>query len=177
MAKRTLHVSYRSTAKNELRRMLVPFQSGGALVDEGSNVVIFSLAHASRMYLDGDVYSAAVTLAPSPTPPYTGTRWVVQLNEDETWSFQNQGHDEELLAGANGIATLARVPTDPDMARLDTTRWLIYSDLGGFRLRPAMRDSGWLGVRDGKTVLSRPEEAAGRWLYWAIEPALEEWRQ
>jgi hypothetical protein len=177
MAKRTLHASYRITAKNELRRMLVPFQSGEVLVAPGRNVVIFSLGLASRLYLDGDVYSAAVTLAPSPMPPFTGTRWVVQLNEDETWSFQNQGHNEELLAGANGIATLARVPINPAMAPLDTTRWLIYSDLGGFRFRPAMRDSGWLGVRDGRAVLSRPEDAPGRWLYWAIAPALEEWRQ
>ena len=161
---------HRRTELGELRRIVGPFRMNEHSIGNGDRVSLATLAEAANVFLDGNVYSATVNLVPSRLMPFTGTRWQLRLNEDETWSFLNQGQEEQMLAGSGSVVTLGREPLGIDVERFNTTRWLLYRDLTGFRLRPCMRVSGWLGVREGQAVLSAPPDIAGRWLYWAIKP-------
>lgn len=160
----------RRTALSDLQRLTGPFKVNGHEIGDGDRVSIATMAEGQTGFLDGNVYSAMVGLVPSRLMPYTGTRWQVRLNPGGTWSFLNQGHEEQMLAGSGGIATLGRPPLTSDATRFDTTHWLIYRDLTGFRLRPCMRTGGWLGLVEGRVVLCGPEEPVGRWIYWAISP-------
>jgi len=154
----------------ELRRIVGPFRMNEHSIGNGDRISLATMADTPNIYLDGNVYSATVNLVPSRLMPYTGTRWQLRLNNDETWSFLNQGQEEQMLAGSGTIVTLGREPLGADTDRFNTTRWMLYRDLTGFRLRPCMRVGGWLGVRDGQTVLSTPTEAVDRSLYWIIKP-------
>ncbi|MGV8988550.1 MAG: hypothetical protein ACOH2H_19970 [Cypionkella sp.] len=161
---------HRRTELSELRRVVGPFHMDEHAIGNGDRISLATMADTPNVFLDGNVYSATVNLVASRLMPYTGTRWQLRLNGDETWSFLNQGQAEQMLAGSGSIVTLGREPLGGDAERFNTTRWLLYRDLAGFRLRPCMRVGGWLGVRDGQAVLSSPSEPAGRWLYWIIKP-------
>jgi hypothetical protein len=56
------------------------------------------------------------------------------------------------------------------LERRDFTSSIHDRDLIGFRLRPVMAVSGWLGVRDEALILSEPSDSPGRWMYWDIVP-------
>lgn len=161
---------HRRTELGELRRVVGAFRMDEHSIGNGARVSLATLADAPNVFLDGNVYSATVNLVPSRLMPFTGTRWLLRLNDDETWSFLNQGQAEQMLAGSGSVVTLGREPQGIDTDRFNTTRWLLYRDLTGFRLRPCMRVGGWLGVRDGQAVLSKNAEPLDRWIYWAIKP-------
>lgn len=161
---------YRRTAQDELQRITQPLLVNGIALATGTWVSMASLADTPNAFLDGNVYAATVNLVPSRLQPYTGTRWLTRLHPDGTWSFLNQGQEEHLLAGSAGIVTLGRAPVRAGFDKFDVTRWLMYRDLTGFRLRPCMQGGGWLGVRDDRAVLSGPKDPADRWIYWAITP-------
>ncbi len=170
MAEYSTDERHRRTELGELRRVIGAFQMNEHSIGNGDLVSMATLADTPNPYLDGNVYSASVNLVPSRLMPFTGTRWQLRLNADETWSLLNQGQTEQMLAGSGSIVTLGREPLGIDTERFNTTRWLLYRDLTGFRLRPCMRVGGWLGVQEGHAVLSGKTDAAGRWLYWAIKP-------
>lgn len=170
MADPAIQASYRRAVRTDLHRIWEPFQIGAQRADTGTALHIASLGVTSPSYLDADVMTARVNLAPSTKGIYRGTVWTLQHNEDGTWSLLNQGQAENMLAGSSDSVTLGRPTTAEGMARFATTRWLLYHDIAGFRLRPAMRASGWLRVRDGNLVLSRRDEMAGPWLYWGFQP-------
>ncbi len=161
---------YRMTAHGELRRITSGFRMNEKAVGHGARISMATLADASNTFLDGNVYSSAVSLAPSRLMPYTGTRWQLRLNSDGSWSFLNQGQDQQMLSGSGDAVTLGREPAFGDVERFNSTRWLLYRDLTGFRLRPCMRVGGWLGVRDSHATLAGVDEPVGRWLYWTITP-------
>lgn len=161
---------YRRTAPDELVRITRPLHVNGVEIATGTWVSMASLADTPNAFLDGNVYASSINLAPSRLQPYTGTRWLTRLHSDGTWTFLNQGQEEQVLAGSAGIVTLGRPPSVGGFDRFNATRWLMYRDLTGFRLRPCMQGSGWLGVRDSRAVLSGPRDPADRWIYWAITP-------
>jgi hypothetical protein len=160
---------YRVIDLGDLRRVAAPFRVGQEDFDTGTDICLNTLADTPDIYLDGNVYHASANLVPSPKPPYSGTRWQLQLNSDGTWSILNQGQEDQLLSGSGSSVGLGREPTSPEQMRFVTTRWLMYRDRTGFRLRPGT--AGWLAVQDGKVVLSNPGDAPGRWLYWQITRA------
>jgi hypothetical protein len=160
----------RQTLRRDLHRLTTPFAVDGKKIESGAAIALARSAEGMLPYLDGDVFSTRVTLAPSVGDPYTGTRWVLRRDEDGTWGFLNQGQPENMLVATAGSVTLARPLAAAGMARFVTSRWLLYRDLIGFRLRPVMPVSGWLGVRDGKLVLSDRNDTLGRWIYWDIIP-------
>lgn len=162
---------YRMTQITDLRRISEAFRLNDALIKSGDTVSIASQEAGSNVFLDGNVYSSAVNLVPSRMAPFTGTRWQIRLNEDATWSFLNQGHDEQMLAGSGNLVTLGR-PSQSQ--RFETTRWLMYRDVTGMRLRPCMKVSGWLAVRDGAAVLAGHEVPISRGHYWTITPFVAE---
>ncbi len=170
MADQPIAASYRRTRRTDLYRISAPFQIHEHLIETGTAVNIVPLGMDKPAFLDADVMTARVTLAPTTKAYFRGTRWVIQHNDDGTWSFLNQGQDENMLAGSADSVTLGRSLLTEGMARFGTTRWLIYHDLAGFRLRPAMRIGGWLGVSDGRLVLSNRDQTAAAPLYWAIQP-------
>ena len=159
---------FRLTPRQDLYRLTMPFLVHGQTISSGSNIALSRSGEVARPYLDGDVFSARVTLAPATDDPFTGTRWVLQRNDDGTWGFLNQGQPENMLVASAGSVALGRPLVGAGMARFVTSRWLIYRDLKGFRLRPVMAVSGWLGVRYEKPILSEPGHQPGRWLYWDI---------
>lgn len=161
---------YRMTAHGELRRIAAAFRINERVVGHNARIALATLADADNSFLDGNVYSSAVSLAPSRLIPYTGTRWQLRLNGEGSWSFLNQGQDQQMLSGSGNAVTLGREPAFGDVERFNTTRWLLYRDLTGFRLRPCMRVGGWLGVRDNRATLAGLEEPIGRWIYWSITP-------
>jgi hypothetical protein len=161
---------FRLTPRQDLYRLTMPFLVHGQTISSGSPIALSRSGEVARPYLDGDVFSARVTLAPSSADPFTGTRWVLQQNDDGTWGFLNQGQPGNMLVASAGSVALGRPLTGTGLARFVTSRWLIYRDLTGFRLRPVMAVSGWLGVRYEKLILSEPGHQPGRWLYWDIFP-------
>ena len=158
------------TAHGELRRVAMAFRINERVVGNNARIALSTLVDAPNTFLDGNVYSSAVSLAPSRLVPYTGTRWQLRLNGDGSWSFLNQGQDLQMLSGSGNAVTLGREPASGDVERFNTTHWLLYRDLTGFRLRPCMHVGGWLGVRDNQATLAGLEEPVGRWLYWSITP-------
>ena len=158
---------YRMTQITDLRRVVEPFSVDELAIRSGDRISIASQAEGANVFLDGNVYAAAVNLVPSRLAPFTGTRWQIRLNDDATWSFLNQGHAEQMLAGSASIVTLGRAAS---LNRFDTTRWLMYRDLTGIRLRPCMRTGGWLAVRGGAAVLAQHDAPVGRSHYWTITP-------
>ena len=169
MADQNILASRRRTRRTDLHRLSTPFQIRDQMIDTGAAANLVPLGLISPAFLDADVMTARVALAPTTAAHYRGTRWVMQNNDDGTWSFLNQGQEENMLAGSTDSVTLGRALVE-GLARFETTRWLIYHDLSGFRLRLAMRVSGWFGVWDDRLVLSNREEPAGPWLYWGIRP-------
>lgn len=170
MAEYLTDEAHRRTELGELRRIIGPFRMNEHSIGNGDRISLATMADTPNIFLDGNVYSATVNLVASRETPYTGTRWQLRMNDDGTWSFLNQGQEEQMLAGSGSIVTLGRAPQGPYKGRFNTTRWLLYRDLAGFRLRPCMQVGGWLGVRDGQAVLSTPDDEVGRWLYWIIKP-------
>lgn len=162
--------AHRRTELSELRRIVGPFRMNEHAIGNGDRISLATMADTPNVFLDGNVYSSTVNLVPSREMPFTGTRWQLRLNDDATWSLLNQGQEEQMLAGSGTIVTLGRAPQGQDQERFNTTRWLLYRDLAGFRLRPCMRVGGWLGVRDGHAVLSTADDRVDRWLYWIIKP-------
>lgn len=169
MADQKIMASRWRTERSDLYRIRAPFQVREQLIDTGTAVNLVPLGRDSPAFVHADVKTARVALAPTTAAHYRGTRWVMQNNDDGTWSFLNQGQNQNMLAGSTDSVTLGRAPV-VGMARFVTTRWLIYHDLAGFRLRLAKRVSGWLGVRDDRLVLSSRDEPAGPWIYWGIQP-------
>jgi hypothetical protein len=157
--------SYRKIRFDDLDRLIHPFHCDGQLVSSGDRVSMSPHDTADALFLDGNVHASTVHLVPSRQAPFTGTNWQIRLNEGGTWSFLNQGHEARRLAGSGNIVNLGRAAL---IDRFDTTRWLLYRDLAGFRLRPCMRDSGWLALRDGVAVLAGRDEPVSRSHYWAI---------
>lgn len=170
MAERPLKASSRRTTRTDLYRLTGPFQIHAQFADTGTEVHLAWCAGATPLYLDADVVTGWVGMAPLTTAPYLGTRWVLQNNGDGTWSFLNQGQPEHMLAGSGDTVTLGRPPAGEGMERFSTTRWLIYHDLTGVRLRPVMGVTGWLGVRDAHPVLAAAQDMVGPWIYWQILP-------
>jgi hypothetical protein len=162
--------SLRVTTRQDLYRLTMPFMVNAQVIASGSTIALARSGEVEQPYLDGDVFSSRVTLAPTPADPYTGTRWVIQQGEDGTWGFLNQGQPDNMLVASAGSVALGRPLVGAGMARFVTSRWLIYRDLIGIRLRPVMAVSGWLGVRDDRLVLSEPGDLSGRWMYWDIIP-------
>ena len=158
------------TAHGELRRITSTFRLNEEAVGHGARISMATLADTASTFLDGNVYSSAVNLAPSRLMPYTGTRWQLRLNGDASWSFLNQGQDQQMLSGSGNAVTLGREPGFGDVEHFNSTRWLLYRDLTGFRLRPCMRVGGWLSVRENYATLAGVDEPVGRWLYWTITP-------
>ncbi len=160
----------RLTSRQDLYRLTMPFRVDGKTIASGSAISIARSGAVTLPFLDGDVFSTRITLAPSVAEPYTGTRWVIQQDDDGTWGFLNQGQPENMLVASAGSVALGRPLAGAGMARFVTSRWLMYRDLIGFRLRPVIAVSGWLGVRDDELVLSGLGDPPGRWLYWDIIP-------
>ncbi len=160
----------RQTTRQDLHRLTAPFPVNAQTIAHGSAIALARSGEVVRPYLDGNVFSTRITLAPTVGDPYTGTLWIMQQDDDGTWGFLNQGQPENMLVASSGSVALGRPLLAAGMARFVTSRWLIYRDLIGFRLRPVAAASGWLGVRDDKLVLSEPGHPSGRWLYWDFIP-------
>ena len=160
----------RLTMRQDLCRLTMPFLVDGQIIASGSVIALARSGEVAQPYLDGDVFSTHITLAPLAAEPYTGTRWVIRQDEDGTWGFLNQGQTDKMLVASAGSVTLGRPLAVAGMARFVTSRWLLYRDLMGFRLRPVMAVSGWLGARGGNLILSEPGDPIGRWIYWDIIP-------
>ena len=161
----TLIDSRRMIRFDDLERVDAAFSCDGKWIASGSRVSFSPQEHVGRLYLDGNVHASSVHLVPSRQAPFTGTNWQIRLHEGGTWSLRNQGPETRMLAGSGPFVSLGRATL---IDRFDTTRWLVYRDLGGFRLRPCMRDSGWLALRDGQAVLSGRDEPVSRAHYWTI---------
>ena len=161
------HHSHRLIRFDDLDRVTEPFSCDGQWIKSTDRVSFSPQEHVGHLFLDGNVHASTVQLVPSRHAPFTGTNWQIRLNDGGTWSLLNQAHETRMLAGSGNFVGLGRpVPID----QFDTTRWLLYRDLGGFRLRPCMRDSGWLALRDGQAVLLGRDEPVGRSHYWTITP-------
>jgi hypothetical protein len=160
----------RVTSRQDLHRLTTPFPVDGRIIASGSPIALARSGKVAKPYLDGDVFSTRLTLAPSTADPFTGTRWVIQQQDDGTWGFLNQGQPENMLLASAGSVTLGRSLQAVGMARFVTSRWLLYRDLIGFRLRPVMPISGWLGVRDDQLILADRDDLLGRWIYWDLIP-------
>lgn len=167
MADSAIPFSHRLIKFDDLDRVTKAFSCEGRMINSGDRVSLSPQEHVGSLFLDGNVHASSVHLVPSRQAPFTGTNWQIRLNEGGTWSFLNQGQELRLLAGSGNIVSLGR-PAQID--RFDTTRWLLYRDLGGFRLRPCMRASGWLAVRDGAARLAGRDEPVTRAHYWTITP-------
>jgi hypothetical protein len=167
MADITMPDSYRMVRFDDLDRVAAPFSCDGRFIASGDRISISPHEHPGTLFLDGNVHASTVHLVPSRQAPFTGTNWQIRLNADGTWSLLNQGHETRMLAGSGNIVSLGRAAL---VDHFDTTRWLLYRDLAGFRLRPCMRDSGWLALRDGLAVLADRGEPVGRSHYWTIAP-------
>ena len=162
--------SLRRRKRQDLHRLTAPFLVDGRTVTSASPIALARSGEVAQPYLDGDVFSGGITLAPKAAEPYSGTRWVIQQDADGTWGFLNQGQPDKMLVASAGCVALGRPLAGAGMARFVTSRWLLYRDLIGFRLRPVMAVSGWLGVRDEALILSEPSDSPGRWMYWDIVP-------
>jgi hypothetical protein len=160
---------YRVVDLGDLRRIRAPFRIGQDEIGNGSEVHLSSLAETAETYLDGNVYYGTTQLVPSAKSPYTGTRWQLRLHGDGTWSVLNQGQEDQMLSGASGMVGLGRETASTLQSRFDSTRWLLYRDRTGFRLRPGT--AGWLAVDSGRVVLRLPDAESDRTLYWKITPA------
>ncbi len=159
--------SHRMIRFDDLDRVDAAFSCDGQWIASGARVSISPQEHLGHLFLDGNVHASTVQVVPSRQAPFTGTNWQIRLNDGGTWSLLNQGQEKCRLAGSGNIVSLGRAAL---IDRFDTTNWLLYRDLGGFRLRPCMRDSGWLALRDGQAVLAGREEPVGRAHYWRITP-------
>jgi len=160
----------RRLRRADLHRLTKPFLIDTQTITSGRAVALARSGEGTLPYLDGDVFSGGITLAPKAAAPYSGTRWVIQQGPDGTWGFLNQGQPDKMLVASAGFVALGRPLAGSAMARFATTRWLLYRDLICFRLRPVMAVSGWLGVRDTALILSDPGDVPGRWMYWDVVP-------
>ena len=97
---------FRLTPRQDLYRLTMPFLVHGHTISGGNPIALSRSGEVARPYLDGDVFSARVTLAPSSADPFTGTRWVLQQNDDGTWGFLNQGQPENMLVASAGSVAL-----------------------------------------------------------------------
>ncbi len=159
--------SHRKIRFDDLERVDAPFGCEGQWIASGARVSVSPQDHVGHLFLDGNVHASTVQMVPSRQAPFTGTNWQIRLNEGGTWSLLNQGHEARMLAGSGDIVSLGRAT---QIDHFDTTHWLLYRDLGGFRLRPCMRDCGWLALSDGQAVLAGRDEPISRAQYWTITP-------
>lgn len=159
--------SHRKVRFDDLHRVSAAFGAEGRQISSGDRVSLSPQDDVAGRFLDGNVHASSVQLVPSRLPPFTGTNWQIVLNPDGTWSFLNQGHPARMLAGAGSVVNLG---TAALIDRFDATRWLIYRDLAGFRLRPCMRDSGWLARRGEGVALAGRAEPVSPAQYWTIAP-------
>lgn len=159
----------RQSRRQDLHRLTKPFEVNAQIIAPGSAVALARSGEIAQ-FLDGDVFSSRITLAPMVVAPFTGTRWVVRQDQDGTWGFLNQGQPENSLVATARSVILGSPLAEAGVSPFASSRWLLYRDLIGFRLRPVTRVSGWLGVRDGTLILSDPCDVAGRWIYWDVIP-------
>jgi hypothetical protein len=165
MAEAAISPSHRKIRFDDLDRVDKAFSCDGRMISSGDRISISPQEHPGGLFLDGNVHALTVQLVPSRQAPFTGTNWQIRLNDGGTWSLLNQGHEMRRLAGSGTVVSLG----SPGLLdRFDTTHWLLYRDLAGFRLRPCMRDSGWLALRNGQAVLAGRDEPVGRSHYWTI---------
>ena len=157
---------YRQMDPSDLRRITAAFRNGGDSIGDGSNIFLRSLADTQQPYLDANVFNAVINLVATTEPPFTGTRWLLQLNKDSSWSLLNQGIEDRLLARSGTSVGMGRESAGFSDVRFSATRWLIYRDRIGFRLRPG--SGNWLAVREGRVELSNADRDGDRGLYWDI---------
>ena len=168
-AEKPVDYRYRLMDPADLNRITGPFRNAGDTIGDGSNIFLRSLADTPKSFLDGNVFHAVVDLVASTQPPYSGTRWLLRLNKDNSWSFLNQGIEDRLLARSGTSVGMGRDSTMLSDARFSSTHWLMYRDRIGFRLRPG--SGNWLTVRDADLVLSNAATDGDRGRYWDILPA------
>ena len=157
---------YRIMDPADLRKITTAFGQGGNTIGDGTAIFLRSLSDTPKPFLDGNVFYSVVNLVETTEPPFTGTRWQLQLNKDNSWSLLNQGIEDRLLARSGTTVGMGRESAALSDARFSATHWLIYRDRIGFRLRPS--SGNWLAVRDGRVVLSNADSDGDRGLYWDI---------
>ncbi|MEO8244812.1 MAG: hypothetical protein ABI832_21215, partial [bacterium] len=149
------------------------FQTIRGEVRSGAHVVIESQLDPVKSYLDGDVFTNAVLMAPRTSAPYTGTRWELRLNDTGAWSLFNQGYEERLLDGGGGVLKLGKGGGNADGPLDRVSEWLVFRDFVGFRFRPVGVESGWLSHIDGKAAILRRGMPIGLFCYWNVYPHLQ----